>query len=46
MRNTFEYYRVTNSQLAAMKDQEDVYRRYLQRIDSIVSREKRVDHSP
>jgi hypothetical protein len=45
MQKTFDYYRSTNARLAATLDQEDRYGRYLKRVESIVDKRPKVDHS-
>lgn len=38
MQKTFDYYRSTNHRLAASTDQENLYQRYLQRLETIVAK--------
>lgn len=45
MSRTFDYYRSTNSRLAAILDQEDNYGKYVKRVDSIVNKKPHIDMS-
>ena len=45
MQKTFDYYRSTNHRLAASNDQENLYQRYLQRLESIVTKKPSPDLS-
>lgn len=45
MQKTFDFYRSTNSRLAASLDQEDQYERYLKRIETIVGKKPQLDLS-
>lgn len=45
MQKTFDFYRSTNTRLAATLDQEDRYGRYLKRVEDIVDKKPKIDHS-